>query len=91
MIKEEFIQCTYDYLKKSFEQDGLSKNIWIWQDYFADGRYEYFKEQLITDEDFIACDTYDEGEAEGLANIIESKLRENDFFSQCCQIMLDFK
>lgn len=89
MIKEEFIQCTYDFLKESFEQDGLSKNSWIWQDYFADGRYEYFKEQLITDEDFIACPIYDEESAEGLANIIESKLRENDFFSQCCQIMLE--
>lgn len=89
MIQEEFIQCTYDFLKESFEQDRLSKNSWIWQDYFADDRYEYFKEQLITDKDFINCPIYDEEAAECLANIIESKLKENDFFSQCCQMIRD--
>lgn len=89
MIKEESIQCTYDFLKELFEQDGLSKNSWIYQDYLADGRYEYFNEQLITDEDFIACDTYNEDEAEDLAYIIESKLKKNDFLHQCCQTMLE--
>ncbi len=95
-MNEKNLELAYQSLKRQL--DGISKDSWIWLDFFEDEKvgFEYFKEQIERDEDF-AClqdETYYLGEdlddlAYDIAYEIASKLRRNDFFHQCEQCMLD--
>lgn len=94
-MNEELLKLAYQSLK--CQLDGISKDSWIWVDFFKDEKvgFEYFKEQIEQDEDF-AClqdETYYLGEdldelTYDIAYEIASKLRSNDFFHQCQQCML---
>lgn len=96
IMNEEFLKLAYQSLKLQF--DDISKDSWIWVDFFEDEKmgFGYFKEQIERDEDF-AClqdKTYYLGEdldelAYNIAYEIASKLRGNDFFHQCEQCMLE--
>lgn len=95
-MNEELLKLAYQSLKRQL--DGISKDSWIWVDFFKDEKlgFEYFKEQIEQDEDF-AClqdETYYLGEdldelAYDVACEIASKLRNNDFFHQYGQCMLE--
>ena len=95
-MNEEFLKLAYQSLKRQF--DDISKDSWIWVDFFEDEKmgFGYFKEQVERDEDF-AClqdETYYLGEdldelAYNIAYEIASKLMRNDFFNQCEQCMLE--
>jgi len=94
-MNENFLKLAYQSLKRQF--NGISKNSWIWVDFFEDEEsgFVYFKEQILSDKDF-AClkdETYYLGEdldelAYDVAYEIASKLRSNDFLNQCEQCML---
>jgi len=94
-MNEELLKLAYQSLK--CQLDGISKDSWIWVDFFKDEEqgFAYFKEQIERDEDF-AClqdETYCLGEdldelTYDIAYEIASKLRRNDFFHQCQQCML---
>ena len=88
-MNEEFLKSAYQSLKRQF--DDISKDSWIWADFF-----DYFKKQIEQDEDFASLqdEIYYLGEdldelAHDIAYEIASKLRENDFFHQCGQCMLE--
>lgn len=94
-MNENFLKLAYQSLKRQL--NGISKNSWIWVDFFEDEEsgFVYFKEQILSDKDF-AClkdETYYLGEdldelAYDVAYEIASKLRSNDFLNQCEQCML---
>lgn len=95
-MNEELLKLAYQSLKRQF--DDISKDSWIWADFFEDEKvgFDYFKEQIEQDEDFASLqdETYYLGEdldelAYDIAYEIASKLRENDFFHQCGQCMLE--
>lgn len=95
-MNEEFLKLVYQSLKRQF--NGISKNSWIWVDFFEDEEsgVAYFKEQIFGDKDFdcLKDDTYYLGEdldelAYDVAYEVASKIRSNDFLHQCEQCMLD--
>jgi len=95
-MNEKLLKLAYQSLKRQF--DDISKDSWIWVDFFEDEKagFDYFKEQIERDEDF-AClqdETYYLGEdldelAYDIAYEAASKLRSSDFFHQCGQCMLE--
>lgn len=95
-MNEEFLKLAYQSLKRQF--DCISKDSWIWIDFFKDEEsgFAYFKEQIFGDKDFdcLKDDTYFLGEdldelAYDVAYEVASKIRSNDFLRQCEQCMLD--
>lgn len=95
-MNEEFLKLAYQSLKRQF--DCISKNSWIWVDFFEDEEsgFTYFKKQILDDEDFVCLkdETYYLGEdldelAYDVAYEVASKLRSNDFLHQCEQCMLE--
>lgn len=86
-MNEELLKLAYQSLKRQF--DNISKDSWIWTDFFEDEKvgFDYFKKQIEQDEDF-AClqdETYYLDEdldelAYDIAYEIALKLKENDFF-----------
>lgn len=93
-MTQEFLKMVYADLKKMFE--GISKKSWIWIDFFDDEEagLDYLREQIEGDADFSYlkenCDI-DEDLAFDIASEISSKLRENDFFVMCEQILFEQK
>lgn len=53
-MNEDFLILVYQSLKCQFK--GISKNSWIWVDFFENEQigFAHFKEQIESDEDF-AC------------------------------------
>ena len=53
-MNEELLKLAYQSLKRQF--DNISKDSWIWTDFFEDEKvgFDYFKKQIEQDEDF-AC------------------------------------
>lgn len=91
-MTREFLKLVYTNLKNQFE--GISKKSWIWTDFFdnEEAGLDYLREQIEGDADFSYlnenCDI-DEDLAFDVASEISSKLRSNDFFNMCEQIMLE--
>lgn len=51
-MNEELLKLAYQSLKRQF--DNISKDSWIWTDFFEDEKvgFDYFKKQIEQDEDF---------------------------------------
>lgn len=87
-MNEELLKLAYQSLKRQF--DNISKDSWIWTDFFEDEKvgFDYFKKQIEQDEDF-AClqdETYYLDEdldelAYDIAYEIALKLKENEKYN----------
>lgn len=97
-MNEDFLKLIYQSLKRQF--DGISENSWIWVDFFENEEkgFDYFKEQILNDEDFsyLKDENFYLGEnlddlSFDIACEIASVLRSNDFIYQCEQCMLSTK
>lgn len=98
MIKtnyDDFLVMVYRNLKSNF--NNIDKRNWIWVDFFEDERsgFEHFKSNIESDEDYryILDELKKTGDVEGfafdVAYDISCKLRQNDFFHECEQCMID--